>query len=425
MKTKSGIARSIPQDESPLRHLPLVDLLVDTRTELFELAMRSGLKVFTAMLEEDRTAVCGPRYAHEPDRPASRAGTVRSEVVLGGRKVAIQRPRVRTAEGEVALPTFQTMAHRDPLDRRVLEQMLVGVATRQYARSLEPITAEIESRGTSKSAVSRRFVAKTRAQLDTWQAAPLDGLDLVALLLDGVHVGEHCLIVALGVAADGKKHALGIWEGSTENATVCQSLLSNLQSRGLRTDRSVLVLLDGSKALRKAVRETFGDAALVQRCQIHKLLNVLDHLPERQRPWVQAILQRAYRSADVATATRLLRDLAKRLEVPHPSAAESVREGLDETLTIIALGLADALRRSLSTTNAAESLISRTRHVKRNVKRWRGGQMVLRWVAAGVLEAVKGFRRLKGHKEMPKLVAALRARDQQLGLVGKDAEKVA
>lgn len=425
MNTKSRIARSIPQDESPLRHLPLVDLLVDTRAELFELAMRSGLKVFTTMLEEDRTAVCGPRYVHEPDRPASRAGTVRSEVVLGGRKVAIQRPRVRTADGEVALPTFQTMAHRDPLDRRVVEQMLVGVATRQYARSLEPIPAEIESRGTSKSAVSRRFVAKTRAQLETWQAAPLDGLDLVALLLDGVHVGEHCLIVALGVAADGEKHALGIWEGSTENAAVCQSLLSNLQSRGLRTDRSLLVLLDGSKALRKAVRETFGDAALVQRCQIHKLRNILDHLPERQRPWVKAILQRAYRSADVATATRLLRDLAKRLEIDHPSAAESVREGLDETLTIIALGLADSLRRSLSTTNAAESLISRTRHVKRNVKRWRGGQMVLRWVAAGVLEAVKGFRRLKGHKEMPKLVTALRARDQQLGLVGKDAEQVA
>ena len=256
-------------------------------------------------------------------------------------------------------------------------------------------------------------------------ATPLDHLDLAGLLLDGVHVGEHCLIVALGLAADGEKHALGIWEGSTENATVCQSLLSNLQSRGLRTDRSFLVTLDGSKALRKAVRETFGDVALVQRCQIHKLRNVLDHLPERQRPWVKAILQRAYRSADGATAKPLLQDLARRLEVDHPSAAESVREGLDETLTILALGLFDALRRSLSTTNAAESLISRTRHVKRNVKRWRGGQMVLRWVAAGVLEAVKGFRRLKGHKEMPKLIAALRARDQQLGLVGKDAEKVA
>jgi putative transposase len=425
MNTKSRIARSVPQDESPLRHLPLVDLLVDTRTELFELAMRSGLKVFTTMLEEDRTAVCGPRYAHEPDRPASRAGSVRSEVVLGGRKVTIQRPRVRTAEGEVPLPTFQTMAHHDPLDRRVVEQMLVGVATRQYARSLEPITADIESRGTSKSAVSRRFVAKTQAQLETWQAAPLEDLDLVGLLLDGVHVGEHCLIVALGVAVDGAKHALGVWEGSTENATVCQSLLSNLQSRGLRTDRSLLVLLDGSKALRKAVREIFGAVALVQRCQLHKLRNILDHLPERQRPWVKAIVQRAYRSADVATATRLLQDLARRLDAGHPSAAESVREGLEETLTIVAFGLSETLRRSLSTTNAIESLISRTRHVKRNVKRWRGGQMVVRWVAAGVLEAVKGFRRLRGYKEMPKLIAALRARDQQLGLVVQQSENVA
>jgi transposase-like protein len=265
----------------------------------------------------------------------------------------------------------------------------------------------------------------TGAKLETWLAVPLEGLVLVGLLLDGVHVGEHCLIVALGIAADGEKHALGLWEGSTENTAVCQSLLSNLQSRGLRTDRSLLVILDGSKALRKAVRDTFGDVALVQRCQIHKLRNVLDHLPERHRPWVKAILQRAYRSAETATATRLLQDLARRLEVDHPSAAASVREGLDETLTILALGLSDSLRRSLSTTNAAESLISRTRHVKRNVKRWRGGQMVLRWVAAGVLEAVKGFRRLKGYKEMPKLIAALRARDQQLGLVVNAVEKVA
>jgi transposase-like protein len=424
MKSKSRIVSPVPQPEAA-RRLPLVDLLVDTRTELFELALRSGLRVFTTMLEEDRTAICGPRYSHQADRQAGRAGTVPSEVVLGGRKVAIQRPRVRSADGEVPLPTFQTMAVTDPLDRRVVEQMLVGVATRQYARSLEPLAPEIRSRGTSKSAVSRRFVAKTRAQLETWQAVPLDGLDLVGLLLDGVHVGEHCLIVALGIAADGEKHALGLWEGSTENTAVCQSLLSNLQSRGLRTDRSLLVILDGSKALRKAVRDTFGDVALVQRCQIHKLRNVLDHLPERHRPWVKAILQRAYRSAETATATRLLQDLARRLEVDHPSAAASVREGLDETLTILALGLSDSLRRSLSTTNAAESLISRTRHVKRNVKRWRGGQMVLRWVAAGVLEAVKGFRRLKGYKEMPKLIAALRARDQQLGLVVNAVEKVA
>ena len=321
------------------------------------------------------------------------------------------------------MPTFRTLANTDPLNRRVVEQMLVGVATRQYARSLEPLPAETKSRGTSKRRVSRRFVAKTATQLAAWQSTPLDTLDLVGLLLDGVHIGEHCLIVALGIATNGQKHALGLWEGSTENTTVCQSLLANLQSRGLRTDRSLLVILDGSKALRKAVQATFGHAALVQRCQLHKLRNVMDHLPERQRPWVQAIMRRAYRR-DVPTARRLLQDLARRLEDEYPSAAESVREGLDETLTVIGLGLSERLQRSLTTTNAAESLISRTRHVKRNVKRWRGGTMMLRWVAAGVLEAVKGFRRLKGHRDMLTLVATLRARDQQLGLINIE-EKVA
>ena len=375
------------------------------------------------MREEDRRAICGPRYAHEPERPASRAGTTRSEVVLGGRKLAIQRPRVRTAGGEVALPTFEAMAATDPLDRRVVEQMLVGVATRQYARSLEPLGPGMQSRGTSKSAVSRRFVARTTAQLAAWQSAPLESLELVALLIDGVHVGDHCLIVALGIAADGQKHALGLWDGSTENATVCQGLLANLHGRGRRTDRSLLVILDGSKALHKAVRAIFGDAALIQRCQVHKMRNILDYLSDHDRSWAQAILRRAYQATDMKTAQRLLLDLARRLEAEYPRAAESAREGLDETLTVLTLNLSPRLRRSLATTNAAESLLSRTRHVKRNVKRWRSGQMMLRWVAAGVLEAVKGFRRVKGYADMPMLIAALRARDRQLGLVTASEER--
>lgn len=417
MKRESRtVDRSDQVDSRRQRHLPLVDLLVDTRAELMELAIASGLKVLETMLEEDRTAICGQRYQHQVARQASRAGTVPSEVVLGGRKVALRRPRVRATGAEVPLPTFRVMAGEDPLNRRVVEQMLVGVATRQYARSLEPVPGGVVSRGTSKSSVSRRFVAKTTAQLRTWQSAPLDGIDLVALLVDGVHIGEHCLVVALGIAADGQKHALGLWEGATENAAVCQSLLANLQSRGLRTDRSLLVILDGALALHKATRAVFGAAALIQRCQVHKLRNILDHLPERQRPWVQAIVRRAYQATDVKTATRLLTELAKRLEDEYPSAAGSVREGLDETLTVLTLQLSTRLQRSLATTNAAESLLSRTRHVKRNVKRWRGGQMMLRWVAAGVLEAVKGFRRLKGCGDMPRLVTALRARDQRLGL---------
>jgi putative transposase len=410
------VDRSDQVDSLTQRHLPLVDLLVDTRSELMELAVASGLQVLQTMLEDDRTAICGPRYQHQAQRQASRAGTVPSEVVLGGRKVGLRRPRARANGEEVPLPTFQAMASEDPLNRRVVEQMLVGVATRQYARSLEPLPATMVSRGTSKSAVSRRFVAKTAAQLTAWRSTALEAFDLVALLIDGVHIGEHCIVVALGIDHTGRKHALGLWDGSTENAAVCQSLLADLQSRGLRTDRSLLVILDGSKALHKAVTQTFGSAALMQRCQVHKLRNILEHLPEGQRPWVRAIVARAYKQVDVATARRLLQDLARRLEDRYPSAAASVREGLDETLTILTLGLSDRLRQSVATTNAIESLISRSRHVKRNVKRWRGGHMVLRWTAAAILEAVKGFRRLKGHKDMPKLVAGLRARDQQLGI---------
>jgi transposase-like protein len=398
---KSVTVDPTPQGTSPSpRRLPLRELLVETHVELWELAVRAGLQVLEAMMEEDRAALCGPRYVHDPDRGAWRAGTVASEVVLGGRKVAIRRPRVRAEGREVALPTVTALQQTDPLARRVVEQMLIGVSTRHYARSLEPVPAGVRSGGTSKSAVSRHFVMSTKATLQRWQSAPLDHLDLVALQLDGVQLGGQCLVVALGIAADGTKHALGLWDGSTETATVCEGLLTNLQSRGLRTDRSLLVILDGSKALRKAVRAIFGDAALVQRCQVHKLRNILDYLPERQRPWARAIVRRAYQSPDLKTAMRLLHDLAKRLETDSPSAAESVREGLEETLTLLSLDLSPRLRRSLATTNAIESLFSRTRQVKRNVKRWRSRQMMMRWVAAGIREAAAHFHRLFGHADL-------------------------
>ena len=377
------------------------------------------------MLEEDRTAICGPRYQHQADRPASRAGTVPSEVVLGGRKVAIRRPRVRADGEEVPLPTFQAMASDDPLNRRVVEQMLVGVATRQYARSLEPLPATCTTRGTSKSAVSRRFVAKTAAQLDAWQSRRSTASTSSGCCSTASTSASTASIVALGIDRDGQKHALGLWEGSTENATVCQSLLANLQSRGLRTDRS---LWSSSMARRRCTKPCARRLATppwsnAARCTSSATFSIICRSGSGRG-------SRRSCSAPIAAPTsrpptRLLQDLARRLETEYPSAAESVREGLDETLTVLALGSRRALRQSLRTTNATESLISRTRHVKRNVKRWRGGQMVLRWTAAGVLEAVKGFRRLKGHKEMPQLVAALRARDQQLGIVVADVENVA
>ena len=428
MKKQSRTVRRRRQSTSPSpRHLPLVEILIDTQAELQELVVASGLKVLEAMLEEDRTAVCGPRYAHQPERQAYRAGHTPSQVVLGGRKIAMRRPRARRDGTEVPLPTVRAFTDADPLNRRVVDQMLIGVATRQYARSLEPLGADVTTRGTSKRrprAVSRRFVAQTQAQLDAWRATPLDALDLAVLLIDGVHVGGHCIVVALGIDKTGAKHPLGLWEGATENATVCQGLLTNLASRGLRTDRSLLVIVDGAKALDTAVTQTFGRAALVQRCQVHKGRNILEYLPEAQRPWVKTVLTRAYTNSHVKTAKRLLEHLAHRLDTDYPSAAASVREGLDETLTVLGLGLSERLQRSLATTNAIESLLSRTRHVQRHVKRWRGGTMVLRWVAAGVLEAAKGFRRVKGCQDMPALVAALRARDARLGL-GESAEMVA
>ena len=320
------------------------------------------------------------------------------------------------AEGrEVPLPTFQAVAQADPLNRRVVEQMLVGVATRHYARSLESVPAGVVSRGTSKSSVSRRFVAKTTAQLRAWQSTPLDRLDLVALLLDGVHLGEHCLVVALGIAADGQKHALGLWEGATETPR-CVRACWRCRA-GACAPTGACSYLDGAGPAQRRGRSS---ARLIQGPQA----------PQHPGPPAGAAAavgagDRATRlsATDVKTATRLLTDL-ERLDEAYPSAAGSVREGLEETLTVLTLHLSARLQRSLATTNAAESLLSRTRHVKRNVTRWRGGQMMLRWVAAGVLEAVKGFRRLKGCDDMPRLVTALRARDQRLRL-GVSEQKVA
>jgi putative transposase len=415
--TKGGDVPNVP---SVQRRLPLVDVRIDIRAELLEMVMRAGLEVIEAMLEEDREQLCGPRSAHDADRRASRAGTVGSAVVLGGRKIAVRRPRVRSADGEVALPTFEAFTQTDPLTRRTVEQMLVGVSTRHYARSLEPVPPDLHCSSTSKSAVSRRFVARTRAQLEAWQSRPLDELALTVLFIDGVQFAGQCVVVAMGLDASGHKHVLGLWDGSTENTTVCQGLLATLTDRGLRTDQSVLVVLDGSKALRKAVDQSLGHAAWVQRCQVHKLRNVLSYLPPGRQSAVRTSLQRAYQSADAAAAKRQLESLGRQLEDAYPSAAASLREGLDETLTVLALKLGETLRRTLATTNTIENLIGGLRHVHRNVKRWRGRKMVLRWAVAGILEAQKGFKRCRGHQDMRALVNALRARDERLGLTAAD-----
>jgi len=290
----------------------------------------------------------------------------------------------------------------------------VGVATRGYSRSLEPLGPSVKTRGTSKSAVSRRFVAATAARVEEQLSRPLGDLKLAVLMMDGIHFGEHVILVALGIDESGKKHVLGLREGATENAASCTALLTNLTERGLETTRSRLMVIDGGKALRRAVREVFGKRALVQRCQLHKKRNVLDQLPERMRASVSAALSQAYASRDKATALRLLHNLERRLAKEHPGAAASLREGLEETLTVVGLGLPRALERTLATTNPIENLNSVARRVCGRVKRWRGGEMIVRWMVGAMSEAAKGFRRLKGHAGMPLLIAWLRRNDEAI-----------
>jgi len=404
------------KQEQAHRAVLLDAVRIDPHAALMELAVATGLQVLQRMLEEDRAALCGERYRHDARRVASRAGTSPSAVVLGGRKVLVVRPRVRGGHREIPLPTWEAMTHEDPLTRRAVEQLVLGVATRRYASSLEDIGPAVQTRGTSKSAVSRRFVAATAAQVETWRSRPLGELDLAVLFLDGVRFGRECLVVALGIATDGHKHVLGVWHGATENASVCQALVTNLAERGLRTDRSVLMVLDGSKALAKAVTQTFGTAAWIQRCHVHKTRNVVDYVAKADQPWVRQRLQRALRATSAAAARRQLEALARQLEARSPSAASSLREGLDELVTVLDLPVNGLLRRALVNTNTIESAIGRVRHVHRNVKRWRGGAMVVRWAVAGLTEAARGFKRIKGATDMRALVNVLRARDQQLGL---------
>jgi putative transposase len=396
--------------------LPLLGLMATIKGALFELVLGSGLGVLQALLEQEREQLCGVRYRHDPKRKASRAGYAdEAELVLGGRRVAVKRPRARSRDGkEVPLPSWERFAAEDPLNARAVEQMVLGVATRKYARSLEALPAGTKSRGTSKSAVSRRFVAETAKNLNDWLSRPLLELSLAVLMLDGIVCGEHTILVALGIDEKGSKHVLGLWEGATENATACTGLLSNLVDRGLDTKRTMLVVIDGSKALAKAVRDTFGKRVLVQRCQVHKKRNVLEHLPERSRSATDATITTAYKCRDPKRALDMLNKLARQLERKHPSAAASLREGVEETLTVLSFGLIDSLERTLVTTNPIENLNSVLRRIHHNVKRWQDGTMVLRWVAIGLQEATKGFRRLKGHEGMPKLVAALRAHDARL-----------
>jgi len=388
--------------------LPLLDVLQDTRTAFFGLCLDAGQQVLHTMMEQDREQLCGPKHVPNPARRAVRGGSTRGEVTLGGRRILVPRLRARSVDGhELALPSFTYAAGRDPLDARTLEAIATGVTTRQYCRALDPLPAGIRERAVSKSSVSRRFVALTSAQLATWLARPLADVDVRIVFIDGLHFREHVILLALGVDSQGQKHVLALHEGTTENATVCRALLTDLRARGLDLDRPMLVVIDGGGGLRKALRETCGATAVVHRCQVHKRRNVLEHLPEAMRPRVRRMLAEAYELADAALAKRRLLQLAAGLDHTHPGAAASLREGLDETLTLQRLGVTGALYRTLRSTNAIENLNGLVGHFVHNVRRWRDGRMLVRWIAAGLQEVTRTFRRLRGHRDLATLICAL------------------
>jgi transposase-like protein len=384
----------------------MVEIAESAKEGLLALSVGVGLQVMASIMEEDVTTACGTRSKHNPGRAGYRHSTEAGSVTLGGRRVPVQRPRVRAVDGsgELALPSYQLFSATDMLGEMAMERMLAGLSTRRYSAGLEPVgeAVQAEARSTSKSAVSRRFVKATETALAELMDRRLDELDLVSIMVDGVHFGEHTCVVALGIDIDGVKHPLALEEGATENARVVTDLIVGLRERGLDVTRPILAVIDGAKALAKAIKDVF-DQPVIHRCQLHKIRNVEAKLPKRLREVVAKRMRAAYRADTALTGESLLRELAAELDQTHPGAAASLREGLTETHTVLRLEVPPTLARTLRSTNAIESMISICRDHSENVKRWRDGTMALRWCAAGMDEATNQFRRVNGHLHLRKL----------------------
>jgi putative transposase len=382
-----------------------------------------GLEVMGELLDVEVGELAGPKGRHDPARTAMRHGSQPGTVTLGGRRLGVRRPRVRTTGAdahEVPLESSSTFCSTDLLAEGIVARMLAGLSTRRYTAGLEPVGSEVEqaAQGTSKSAVSRRFVAATAERLAELLARRLDDRRVVVVFLDGLGMGEHLGVGALGVTDDGTKVPLGVAEGTTENTAVCTRLVADLRDRGLDASRGVLFVIDGGKALDKAIRAVFGPKALVQRCRQHKERNILDHLPEAERPLVQRRLRAAWALGDADQARAELTQLARSLDRQRPGAAAPLREGLVETLTVTRLGVGGKLLQTVASTNPIESMIEIVRDHATRVKRWSWGEMALRWAAAGMLAAQGQFRRVKGYQELPPLALALeRAAAQQAGML--------
>jgi len=358
MKTVPTVRLADTADAVALPDLPeevrlaMTDIAGAAREGLLALSVAAGMAVMQAMFEAEIVETCGPKGKHNRGRAAVRHGSGKGSVTLGGRRVAVARPRARTIDGhEVPLANYAHFAADDMLTQVVMERMLAGVATRRHARTAEPVGTQVdkEAKSTSRSAISRRFVRQTETALAELMSRDLSGLDIKVLMVDGEHMAERCVVVALAITADGTKKPVGLWDGSTENKTVVRSLLADLVDRGLAFDDGLLVVLDGAKALSAAVREVFGAKALIQRCTLHKRRNVADHLPDKDNAWVDAKLVKAYSHADPEQGLRNAKRLAAQLDKNYPSAAASLREGLEEMFTVARLGIDGRLAKTLTT----------------------------------------------------------------------------
>jgi transposase-like protein len=392
----------------------LGELVGAAREGLLALSVGVGLRVVHELMEAEVTEIVGPKGKHDRDRAAVRHGHEDGSMTLGGRRVPVSRPRIRSVDDERELPvaSYRYFADRDPLQRAVMDRMLAGVSTRKFARVGEPVGEEVErtASATRKSTVSELFIEKTRTALEELVARRLDDTRLAVMMLDGLEIADRVHVVALGVTTEGVKVPLGLWEGSTENATLARSLLADLVDRGLDPGQAILFVLDGGKALRRAIKDVFGENALVHRCHRHKERNVLDLLPERDRPRVRARIRGVWALKNAQAAEQQLEALAAELDRSWPDAGASLREGMTETLTLMRLGITGKLAKTLSSTNPIESMIEIVRHTQRNVKRWQDGDMRKRWTAAGMLQAEQQFRRVIGYTDLSKLVIAIERR---------------
>ena len=376
--------------------------------------LTAGIATLAGMMEVDAARLCGVRYSRGEDRDGHRWGRTKGKLGFHGGKIALERPRVRACNGgEIVLPSWEAAMAEDWLGKWALNLMLINVSTRKIGRAVRLPEGDVPARdgaGLSKSAASRRFVALSAERMKEWMASDLSKLDLLVIQIDGIHIADDLvLLAAVGVDGAGDKHPLGVIEGATENAAVVQALLDNLIERGLDPKICRLFIIDGAKALRKAIRKTFGRHTPIQRCQVHKARNILERLPKPLHASVRTVLRQAWELDDAEKAERLIKNLARRLEQQAPGVAASILEGLDEILTVLRLGLPAELRRSLACTNIIENMMGTVRRVCRNVKRWQDPGMALRWTSAAMLEAANGFRRLKAYRQLSALRAALAA----------------